>query len=65
VVFLVTNAAFTLATFQAGFAYYGLGYFLASFFTFLIAAFVMTRYVVRLPYHTFITSNMSVKYSDN
>ena len=60
-VFLVSNAAFTWISIDAGFAYYGLGYFLASFFTFLFASIVMTRYVAKLPYHTFITSNASVR----
>ncbi len=59
--FLATNAIFTLFSLQAGFSYYGMGYFFASFVTFLVAAFVTYSYVRRLPYHTFITSNASVK----
>jgi len=59
--FLVTNALFTWGSIQAGFAYYGFGYFISAFLTFILAAIVLTRYVARLPYHTFITSNMSVK----
>jgi len=58
--FLVTNAAFTWGSIQAGFAYYGFGYFVSAFVTFVLAAVILTRYVAKLPYHTFITSNMSV-----
>jgi uncharacterized membrane protein len=61
IVFLVTNAVFTVFSIRAGFAYYGFGYFLSAFLTFILAAIILTRYVVRLPYHTFITSNASVK----
>jgi uncharacterized membrane protein len=60
-VFLVTNVLFTWISIKAGFSYYGFGYFLATFFTFLVAGFMMTRHVVRLPFHTFITSNASVR----
>jgi len=58
-VFLVTNALFTWISLHAGFQYYGYGYFLSSFVTFILAAVVMTKYVARLPYHTFITTNVS------
>jgi len=60
-VFLVTNGLFTWGSIQAGFSYYGYGYFLSSLFTFILAAIVMTKYVLRLPYHTFITTNESVR----
>ncbi len=60
-VFLVTNILFTWASIKAGFSYYGFGYFLSTVFTFVIASIMMTRHVVRLPFHTFITSNASVK----
>jgi polysaccharide biosynthesis protein PelG len=59
-VFLFTNALFTWGSLQAGFQYYGYGYFISSFITFLLAAVIMTRYVARLPYHTFVTSNASI-----
>jgi len=60
-VFLITNTLFTWISIKAGFAYYGFGYFLSAFVTFLTAAVIMTQYVSRLPFHTFITSNMSVR----
>ncbi|MGE3624056.1 MAG: exopolysaccharide Pel transporter PelG [Bdellovibrionales bacterium] len=60
-VFLATNAVFTWGSIQAGFAYYGFGYFLASFLTFILASVVLSRHVARLPYHTFISSNASVR----
>jgi uncharacterized membrane protein len=59
--FLVTNTAFTLATIHFGFAYYGLGYFLAAFFTFLAACALSMAHIGSLPYHTFITTNASTK----
>ena len=60
-VFLITNVAFTLGTIYAGFAYYGLGYFLSTFVTFLIACATTAEHVRRLPYHTFITTNASAR----
>lgn len=59
-IFLVTNAAFTWISIDAGFRFYGFGYFLASFLTFVIAAVFMRYYVKQLPYHTFVTTNASV-----
>lgn len=59
-VFLVTNAVFTLVTLKLGFAYYGYGYFLSCFVTFILAAVMTFRYVAELPYHTFVTTNTSV-----
>jgi polysaccharide biosynthesis protein PelG len=58
--FLTTNAGFTLVTLQLGFPYYGYGYFMSCLITFLAATVVTFRYVVNLPYHTFITTNSSV-----
>lgn len=58
--FLACNTGFTFVSMHAGFAYYGYGYFLASITTFVFAAIVTARYVNRLPYHTFITTNSSV-----
>jgi len=56
----ITNTVFTLVTLKLGFSYYGYGYFMACFVTMLLAAIVTYRYVVKLPYHTFITSNSSL-----
>lgn len=58
--FLGMNALFTWATLYAGFQYYGYGYFLASFFTFVISVIVTAKYVINLPYHIFVTTNTSV-----
>jgi uncharacterized membrane protein len=60
-VFLFTNAGFTWVMLSYGFPYYGYGYFLSSFLTFILAVLATTRYVSQLPYHTFITTNTSVK----
>ena len=59
--FLVTNAVFTLITLQLGFEYYGAGYFLSAVCTFIAAGVIVINYVRRLPYHTFVTSNSSVR----
>ncbi len=64
IVFLCTNALFTLISLNFGFRYYGMGYFLSSFTTFIIAALVLKQHVERLPYHTFITTNTSVTDAD-
>jgi uncharacterized membrane protein len=61
IVFLGTNTLFTWASLYAGFRYYGIGYFLSTFTTFIIAAIVMKQHAERLPYHTFITTNTSVR----
>ncbi len=58
--FLVMNILFTWLSLYGGFQYYGYGYFLASFVTFVISAVVTAQYVSKLPYHTFITTNTSV-----
>lgn len=58
--FLLMNAAFAFATLYGGFQYYGYGYFLASFITFIMAMVIMVKYVLQLPYHTFVTTNSSV-----
>jgi len=59
-IFLGLNTVLTCASIFAGFRFYGFGYFLASFITFIIAAAVMKQYVRNLPYHSFITTNASV-----
>jgi uncharacterized membrane protein len=51
---------FTWASMQAGFQYYGYGYFLSAFATFVIAVIVTMQYVSWLPYHTFVTTNASI-----
>ena len=58
---LVSNATFTWVAREAGFAYYGYGYFLAAVTTFLVGVFVAMRYLDDLPYHTFISGNASVR----
>jgi uncharacterized membrane protein len=59
--FLLTNAAFTWLTREAGFPYYGYGYFLASFVVFILTAACLAQHLKRLPYHTFITSNAALQ----
>jgi len=60
-VFLVTNAVFTYATAQMGFAFYGYGYFLSCLVTLLFAYAVTAREVLRLPYLTFVLNNSSIR----
>lgn len=59
-VFLVTNGVFTYVSMQAGFEYYGYGYFLSSVVTFVFSAVITANYVSKLPFHSFITTNSSV-----
>jgi len=58
--FLAMNVGFTLVSLFAGFQYYGYGYFISCFITFIISAITTAIYVSNLPYHTFITTNTSV-----
>ncbi len=64
IVFLCTNTLFTLISLGFGFRYYGIGYFLSTVTTFIIAAVVVKHYVERLPYHTFTTTNSSIRDAD-
>jgi uncharacterized membrane protein len=61
VCFLVTNAALTFVSLQAGFSFYGYGYFLSTIITFLFALALLMRYFAKLPYHCFITTNASIR----
>lgn len=58
--FLVTNAIFTWISMEAGFSYYGYGYFLSSAISFIIAGFIVISHVRKLPFHSFITNNTSI-----
>ncbi len=59
--FLVSNIIFTLISMNAGFAYYGYGYFLSSALTFLATTLVLFTFMNKLPYHAFITHNNTVR----
>lgn len=61
ILFFITNAGFTILFMKLGFPYYGYGYFLSCTVTFIYAAVITVRHVVKLPYHAFITSNSSLK----
>lgn len=52
-IFLGTNALFTLITLKLGFNYYGLGYAVSSFLTFLVSVTVLWRGLRNLSYRTF------------
>ena len=58
--FLITNAGFTIISLELGFEYYGAGYFMASLVTCVVASIYTANYVAKLPYHSFITTNTSV-----
>jgi uncharacterized membrane protein len=60
ILFCAANAVFTLMARQAGFAFYGYGYFLASVLTFAAAFLITARHLGRLPYQTFVINNTSV-----
>lgn len=59
-VFLFTNTVFSWIFMKSGFAYYGYGYFLSTIISFVVGAIILGRYIQKLPYHAFITSNASV-----
>ncbi|MDT8445675.1 MAG: exopolysaccharide Pel transporter PelG [bacterium] len=58
--FLVSNGVFTVLFLMGGFRFYGMGFFFASVATFVVSASYMMYYLLRLPYHTFVTTNASV-----
>ncbi len=60
-IFLMVNASGTLIGRQLGFPYYGYGYFLASVTAFVAASGLTVRHFDALLYHTFISSNTSVR----
>ncbi len=59
--FFVLNGITTWISMRAGFEYYGYGYFISSVIVFVIAALAIARYVRRLPYHAFITTNSAIR----
>lgn len=61
VFYFAANTILTLVFMQAGYPYYGYGFFLASALTFFLAASLLLSHVRKLPYHAFITNNNSVK----
>ncbi|MBC8165872.1 MAG: exopolysaccharide Pel transporter PelG [Bryobacteraceae bacterium] len=60
VLFLLTNVLFSYVSANAGFAFYGYGYFLSSLVAFGAAFFVTAWHLNRLPYLTFVVKNTSV-----
>ena len=60
-VFLFTNTIFTFISMNLGFSFYGYGYFLSALTSFLFAAILAETYMQKLPYHTFVTTNTSVR----
>jgi polysaccharide biosynthesis protein PelG len=59
--FAVANVGLTAAFLPLGFAYYGLGYFVASTLCFVVSACTLYRSVSRLPYLAFVANNPSVR----
>lgn len=55
--FLLTNIVFTFAVMNMDFIYYGYGYFISSFFTFIVSLSVILYYLKTMPYQTFIKNN--------
>lgn len=63
--FFVSNALLTYLMLSFGFPYYGLGYCISSIITFILSAFAIERFLNRLPYHTFITTNDALRYRES
>lgn len=61
--FLVTNGVFTYISLKLGMEYYGYGYFVAALLSFMVAAVMLMRYVEKLPFHAFVTTNHAVQRS--
>lgn len=60
-VYFVLNLVCTWVGREAGFVYYGYGYFLASLITFLVAYVLTASSVARLPYLTFVGNNPGLR----
>lgn len=58
--FFLTNTIFSFISMLMGFTFYGYGYFLSALTTFVLSAIFLKRYLTKLSYHTFITTNASV-----
>jgi uncharacterized membrane protein len=61
ILLLVTNGVFTFLSVRLGFPFYGYGYFLSALFAFGFGFVATGRLISRLPYHTFITMNTSIR----
>jgi uncharacterized membrane protein len=61
--FLVSNAIFTIISINMGFTYYGYGYFLSSALTFFVTTLVLFSFLNKVHYHAFITHNNAVRLS--
>lgn len=59
--FLLLNGLLTWISMELGFQYYGYGYFLSCFITFLLASVIAVRFVQELPYHAFISTNAGLR----
>ena len=59
--FLGTNILFTVISLDYGFQYYGYGYFLSALLSFALSVFVLFQHTRKLPYHAFITNNVSIQ----
>ena len=59
-VFFASNTLFTWMSLHWGFAWYGVGYAMASILTFALAYLLVARHVMQLPYQTFVTRNSSI-----
>ena len=58
--FCFSNIALSYLSREMGFAYYGYGYFISNLLSFMLAAYILERYLRHLPYHTFVTNNTSI-----
>lgn len=59
--YFALNTILTLICLQAGYEYYGYGFFMASALTFFVSAAFLFAHMRKLVYHAFITNNNSVK----
>ncbi len=60
VFYFFANTLLTLWSMNAGFSYYGMGYFLSSMLTFALATLMLFSHTKKLTYHSFISNNKAI-----
>ncbi len=59
--YFISNGVLTYISMELGFSFYGAGFALSAILSCLFAAYLIEREVTKLPYHTFVTHNTSLR----
>lgn len=59
--YFISNGILTYFSMELGFSYYGSGFALSAILSCILAAYFIEREVTKLPYHTFVTHNTSLR----